>query len=195
MIIKIYQINTLNRIEIKLLQSRQISIWTDWWQTSNANWNSPNRRIEKHTESIELNELQGPGVWVVDLLGGGQRSRAIIQKGSLVALQRLGDAGHVFQVIDEGGQVLKSAHAELNGRTFAADEEGNITIPYSEQSIARTLILVHEGFASLATFTHQSEQYTLSASFILDDQSIVAGKQALMAVRTRLSLQRASGQH
>ncbi len=39
----------------------------------------------------------------------------------------------------------------------------------------------------MATFTHQSEQYTLSASFMLDDQSIVAGKQALMAVRTRLT--------
>ncbi len=30
----------------------------------------------RHVEKIELPELTGRGVWVVDLLGGGQRSRA-----------------------------------------------------------------------------------------------------------------------
>ena len=59
----------------------------------------------RHIERIDLPELQGRGVWVIDLLGGGQRSRAVIRKGDLIALNRSTDAGQVFQVVDENGKI------------------------------------------------------------------------------------------
>ncbi len=123
----------------------------------------------------------------MDLLGGGQRSRAVIQKGGLIALERLADAGHVYQVIDEEGSLRKSAHIELNGRTYAADSEGRIVVPYAEADVTRNLLLVDDGFASIQLVRHRSENYELQAGFLLDRQSLIAGTQASMAVRVRLS--------
>ncbi len=141
----------------------------------------------RHVEAIALPELDGQGVWVVDLLGGGQRSRAVIQKGGLIALERLADAGHVYQIMDEEGTLRKSAHVELNGRTYQADSEGRIIVPYAEADVTRDLLLVDEGFASIQPVLHRSENYQLQAGFLVDRQSLIAGTQATMAVRIRLS--------
>lgn len=141
----------------------------------------------RHAESITLPELSGRGVWVVDLLGGGQRSRAVIQKGNLVALERLGDAGHVFQIVDESGELLKSAHIEMNGEMYQPDASGKIILPYAESNLTRNLMLVSDGFASMQTILHRSETYELQAGFIVDREALVAGTQTKVAIRARLS--------
>lgn len=141
----------------------------------------------RHRESIDLSELEGRGVWVIDFLGGGQRSRALIQKGSLTTLDRMGDAGHVFRIIDETGNPLKTAHIELGGKTYEPDSEGRIILPYAEQTVARNLILVDGGFASSVLVAHHSESYSLEAGFLVDRQSLVAGTQASIAIRSRLT--------
>ncbi len=141
----------------------------------------------RHAERIELPELAGRGTWVVDLLGGGQRSRALIQKGRLLAQERLGDAGHVLQIVDEMGQPVTSAHIELNGREFKANEQGEIVLPYAEQAVTRHLLLVDGIFATQSLFKHSSESYQLQAGFLIDRQSLIAGKQATVVIRTRLT--------
>ena len=187
LIVKIYKINTLNHY-----RNRQELINTDI-DLDGLVANVENK-IEysqaaqlRHAESIALPDLSGRGVWVVDLLGGGQRCRAVIQKGSLVALERLGDAGHVFQIVDEKGEQLKTAHIELGGRTYEPDASGKVILPFAEQTVSRNLMLVDGDFAALQTIVHRSETYELQAGFLLDRQTLVAGTQASLAIRTRLN--------
>lgn len=140
----------------------------------------------RHVESIDLPELDGRGVWVVDLLGGGRRSRALIKKGDLVAIERLGDAGHVFKIYDENGQAVDSAHIELGGRIFA-NVDGKIILPYGEQNVTRKILLVDSDFAVGETIQHRSENYKLQSAFLLSRQSLVAGTQAAVTINSRLA--------
>ncbi len=62
------------------------------------------RRVHR---SLQLPELAGPGIYVVELIGNGLSSRAVIKKGSLQLQDRLGGAGHVLRVLDEQGGQLR----------------------------------------------------------------------------------------
>lgn len=140
----------------------------------------------RHSETLPLPELEGRGVWVIDVLGGGLRSRALIQKGNLSSLQQLTDAGHVLRIIDDRGQIVKSAHAEINDRAFESDSAGRILIPYSENAHAENVLLVDGEFASREQLQLEQEAYRLEAGFIVDRQTLVAGSQASVLVRARL---------
>jgi hypothetical protein len=141
----------------------------------------------RHLVQLDLPELQGRGTWVVDLLGAGLRSRALIQKGQLVALERIGDAGHVFVITDGLGRPVPSAHIELGQRKFSASDQGEILVPYAEQNTTRQLLLVDDEFASIGTFNHRQEQYALQGGFLVSRQALLAGKQADIAIRARLT--------
>lgn len=187
LIVKIYEINSLNHY-----RSHPKRIGTD--VDLDGLVANVERKVEfsqasqlRHGESISLPELKGRGIWVVDLLGGGQRSRAVIQKGSLLALERLGDAGHVFEIVDEAGNKLKTAHIEMNGRTYDPDAAGKVILPYAESNVTRNLLLVDDRFASLQTIVQRSEAYELQAGFLVERQSLVAGTQATIAIRARLN--------
>ena len=187
LIVKIYEINSLNHY-----RNRPQPIGTDI--DLDGLVANVERKFEysqaaqlRHGESLALPELTGRGIWVVDMLGGGQRSRAVIQKGSLIALERLGDAGHVFQIIDEVGNKLKTAHIEMNGRTYDPDSEGRVILPYAEANVTRNLLLVDGRFAALQMIVQRSESYELQAGFMLERQALVVGTQASMAIRTRLN--------
>ena len=140
----------------------------------------------RHSEKIPLPELKGRGAWVVDLLGGGQRSRALIQKGSFTSVQSLSDAGHVLQVFDERGQLVKTAHAEIKDQAFEADSQGRIFIPYVESAQTQSVLLVDGDFASQETLLLQNETYQLQAKFVIDRQALVAGTISSVLVRAQL---------
>lgn len=140
----------------------------------------------RHTETFTLPELEGRGAWVIDMLGGGQRSRALIQKGSLTSLHQLTDLGHSLQVFDDAGKAVTSAHVEMGDRAFEGDSQGRILIPYSESAKTQNILLVDGEFAVQQQLPLQSESYQLQARFIIDRQALVAGIQASVLIRTRL---------
>ena len=140
----------------------------------------------RHIEKLEFPEMQGRGVWVVDLLGGGRRSRAMIRKGELIAVERLGDAGHVLRILDELGSPVPDAHIELGGRKYEA-VDGKILIPFAEKNTTRKVLLVDGEYASQHSLTHRAESYSLRAGFLLDRQSLVAGNQAQVAIHSQLT--------
>lgn len=186
LIVKIYEINTP-----AYLRNNARSIGTDIDLDGLVANSQQTLRFSqpaelRHIETLKFPELKGRGVWVIDFLGAGQRSRALIQKGQLIALQRLGDAGHVFEVRDETGAAVPSAHIEMAGRKFAP-RDGKIVLPYAEETQSRNILVVDGSFASRTKISHQRESYALQAGFLLDRQSLVAGTQASIAINTRLN--------
>lgn len=145
---------------------------------------APERR---HVQRIDFPEFTGRGTWVIDLLGGGQRSRAVVQLGRLLATERVGDAGHVFRVLNEQGEHVPTAHIELGGRHYDPDDQGRIIVPFAEQTVTRSLLLVDGQFASPQSFNHQAERYELHAGFLLEHQALLAGQTATLALRARLT--------
>ncbi|HEY9071239.1 MAG TPA: hypothetical protein VIV61_13360 [Candidatus Ozemobacteraceae bacterium] len=144
--------------------------------------------IRRHIETFTFPQITEPGVYVVELIGNGKSSRALIRKGRLALTQRIGAAGHVFSVYDETNTPVKDAVLWLAGHEYTADERGEYTVPFSTQPGSRKLIIRRGSFASLHEFNHLSESYELGGSFLVARESLLEGQIATAAVRADLTV-------
>ncbi|MFO0759250.1 MAG: hypothetical protein U0359_22350 [Byssovorax sp.] len=144
--------------------------------------------IRRTAQSVDLPGCARPGTYVVELIGNGRASRALIRKGSLRAVSRVGAAGVTVTVLDEQGRPLPDARLWMGGQELSPREDGAITIPFSTQPGERPVLLVHGDLAQRETLYVPAERYALDARFELDRQALVAGKNARILLRPRLSI-------
>ncbi|QDV55920.1 hypothetical protein [Rosistilla oblonga] len=142
--------------------------------------------LRRHRQRIELPEIQGRGVWVVDLLGGGRRSRALIRRGDLRFAETIGAAGHRFQVLREDGTPAAQARLQIGTQEFTADESGTIIVPFAAKTTTRDAILIDDAIAMPIKFRHRAESYKLEAGFHTHRQQLQPGKLAEILIRPRL---------
>ncbi len=129
------------------------------------------------------------GVWVVEFIGNGRSSRALVRKGHLSVITRDSSAGNVLTVLDEERRVIPNAAATFAGREFRAGENGEVVLPFTAQPGPQPLV-VHDGtgFASLQTVALAGEAFALQAAFHVDREALVAGARAVLAVRPDVRL-------
>jgi hypothetical protein len=145
----------------------------------------PLRRVRRN---IEFPSIRGRGVWIVELIGNGISSRAVVRKGHLRFTERAGAAGQVFRVLDETGALVVDASVVVGGREFAADASGEIVVPYSTDAGRKPVILRSGAFSSLATFAHLAERYELAAAIHVERETLLPGERAPIVVRPSLRL-------
>jgi hypothetical protein len=143
------------------------------------------RRVKR---TFTFPSLRRPGVYVVEFIGNGKSSRALVRKGQLRFLEEITTAGHVFTVLDERNRHLKDAAIWLGGHKYEADNDGTITIPFTNKPGRQAIILTHGDFAWLDHFQHQAEKYRLVAGIHVDREALVAGRTAEVLVRPALYL-------
>jgi hypothetical protein len=143
----------------------------------------PLRRVRRH---FEFPSLSKPGVYVVDFIGNGKSSRALIRKGRLHYLMRIGTAGHVFTVLDENNRKVPRATLYLAGHEYQAGKDGTITVPFSTNPGRQPIVLSGGGICSLDHFQHQAESYSLRAGIYVDRESLLERKKAQLVVRPAL---------
>ena len=90
--------------------------------------------LRRARRTFDLPMLKEPGTYIVEFVGNGISSRAVIQKGSLRYTDRVTAAGHVFRVYDETGTQRKDASVWFGGRDYTADQDGEILLPFVLQS-------------------------------------------------------------
>ncbi|GAB4138560.1 MAG: hypothetical protein Fur0037_04340 [Planctomycetota bacterium] len=144
---------------------------------------NPLLRVRRHFEFPRLRE---PGTYVVEFLGNGISSRAVIRKGELRYGSRLGSAGHVIWVLDEKGDLLKDARVWIGGREYEPDEDGEVVIPFAAKGLEEPMILRRGRLTSLQRLRHESESYELAASVFVPRESLIAGEEANVLVRPTL---------
>lgn len=140
----------------------------------------------RHRETIELPELDGQGVWIVEVLAGGQRSRALVQKGQLSSILAISDAGQLVRIVNAEGAHVPTASVLIGEREFQADKDGWILIPFENTTQTKNILLVDGSFAVLETLSHLGEAYELKADFLINPQSILAGNRSAVVVRAQL---------
>ncbi len=144
---------------------------------------NPLRRVRR---SFTFPQLSKPGVYVVELVSGGLASRAVIHKGRLQLVERVGAAGHVFRVLDDDGRLLPGASIWMADLNYAADANGEITVPFSTDPGNRSMVLRDGDRATLAPFRHLGETYTLQAGVFVDREALLARRTASLLVRPSL---------
>ena len=140
----------------------------------------------RHRESIELPELDGQGVWIVEVLAGGQRSRALVQKGQLASILAISDAGQLVRIVNAEGEHVPTARVLIGEREFQPEQDGWILIPFEQSTQLKNMLLVDGSFAVLEPFNHLGEAYELRADFLINPQSILAGNRSAVVIRPQL---------
>lgn len=188
LIVKIFEINTRN-----YYRTYQREINTD----INLDGLVPNHELKfSYTEAplrrvnrtFEFPQLDKAGVYVVDFIGNGQSSRALIRKGSLQYVSDITVAGQVFTVTNKNGDLVKDASILVGGRQYDADKEGFILLPFSNRPSRENIIICQGDLCSFDSFFHQGENYSLVAGFYSERESLLQGKKATVVVRPALQL-------
>lgn len=191
--VRIYELNTLNFF---LTQRRQLN--TDMnldglvanSEQAHAFDTGPFKRTR---QTFKFPELRGKrGAWVIEFIGGGRSSRALVRNGQWQVIQTTGPAGDLLTVLDENGDQVKDAVAWLDGRKYTPDEKlgHRITVPFTQRPGMRGVVLADPAgtFATLTQFEHHAEAYTLDAQFYIEREQLLARRTATLAVRTALML-------
>ena len=148
----------------------------------------PQPEHRRHVEKFAFPELKENGVYVVELIGNGMSSRALIRRGQLYFAERSGPAGQLFTIFNDEGEQVEDAVIMLAGQEYKPDEQGVINVPYSTSPQNRKFLVKQGDFAALHTFYHQSESYNLTGSFHVDREALIEGKTATLVFRPALTL-------
>ena len=143
----------------------------------------PLRRVAK---AVEFPEVTRAGVYVIDFIGNGKSSRALVRKGQLRPLVRTTPAGQAVTVVDDANVVVTDAVAWVEGREFAADKQGTILIPFTTTPGRKPIVLTRGDLSSLGYFDHAAEAYRFAAGIHIDREQLVAGRLATVLIRPAL---------
>lgn len=144
--------------------------------------------IRRTVERIAVPACDRPGTWVVELVGNGRASRALVRKGDLRAVTRVTAGGLAVRILDETGAPCPEATLQLGGRLFRPREDGAIPLPFSTRRGDTDVLLCDGELAVPATVSLPAERYVLSAAFWLDRQSLASGRDAVGVLRLDLTV-------
>ena len=188
LLVKIYRINCWNYYRSK---GRPVNTDIDLdglvpnWEQRHTYRELPQRRVRRRFEFPELKE---PGVYVIDFIGNGKQSRVVLRKGRLELVTRTTPAGQRVTILDENREPVPGATLWLGGRVFRPDEQGSIVIPFSSKPSTVPVVLSNGEFHDLGWLTREGESYSLNAGFLVNRESLIAGREATVGVRPQLYL-------
>lgn len=188
LIIKIFEINTEN-----YYREHEQEIGTDinldglMANEERTEACSENPLISK-VRQFSFPEINKPGVFVIEFIGNGKSSRAVIRKGTLRFHERIGVAGHVFTIVDENNMKVNDASIFVAGHDYTSGEKGTITIPFTASPGEQPIIIRHKGFTCLDRFYHQTENYDFKAAMYTDREALVRHNKASVIVRPSLAI-------
>ena len=190
LMVKVFEINTLNYYD---LQHNEIStdIELDGLVASEVKiLEYKQASAHRHAEEIKIPSIGNErGVWVVELIGGGKSSRAVIRKGELTLLSRMVGQGQELTVLDEDYQALSGASIWMREREYECDEKGRVLLPFSNSPGSRSILIQDEkGFAMRARFDQMGEDYALSAQMHVEQESLRSGGTSQILIRPTLTL-------
>lgn len=155
-------------------------------QEQTVSYTEPPQR--RQARRFDFPQLSRPGVYVVDFIGGGKASRAVIRKGRLRPLASTTTAGQLVRVVDDKNQPVPHATLWLGGREYAADKDGAILVPFSTTPGSRPIVLTAAGFSCLEYMQHEGEVYRLQAGIYVDREALLPQRLATLVVRPSLLL-------
>ena len=149
---------------------------------------APVRVVRRRYEFPQLNKA---GVYVIDFIGNGKSSRALIRKGRLQHVVRTAANGQVFTLFNEKREPVPEATLWLAGREYKPNDRGQILVPFSTAPGRVPIVLSLGDFSCLDFFQHEAETYGLTAGIYVDRESLLTRRKATVVVRPGLFLNNA----
>jgi len=189
LLVKVYEVNALN---FYLLNGQEVNtdiVLDGLVANSEKTHEYDEIDLRRVRRTFEFPELKGKrGTWVVEFIGNGRSSRALVRKGKLQHLARPSAAGTSLRIFDGENKQVKGASVWLGNREYKADDKGRVTVPFSNSPGRAQMVLVDGGFASLAQFEHPAENYQFSAGIHVERETLLANQKAEVVIRPALAL-------
>ncbi|OAQ32376.1 hypothetical protein K457DRAFT_135295 [Linnemannia elongata AG-77] len=187
-LVRIFEVKTLEYLqqhEGPVGQALNLDGLTPNWE-HNLTFNHP--PIEMHEVLIDLPELAGRrGSFIMDVISGGENSSVYFTKGFFDYVERPSAAGHVLTIIDEEQKKIdKDVTVWFNGTYYKTNERGDIVIPFRRKDWdipAAPIYINHKEFTTRRPFIQRPESYSMSLSYHLDSESLVAGSTAKILLK------------
>ena len=146
----------------------------------------PQLLIEK---KISLSKLpKKRGLFIVEFIGNGYVSRAVIQRGNLRCIHKNTVNGKVLYILNEDNKICKGEETGIwinNVWYPSIRDTGAILIPYSVKG--DFFILKHEDFCCIGTnISIPEEKYDFNGLFIINEESFIMGNVTKILVRPYL---------
>jgi hypothetical protein len=152
---------------------------------------APLRRISRKFDFPMINR---PGVYVIDFIGNGQSSRALIRKGELRYTIRTTGAGQELTVLNRQGEQVSNARVWLAGHEYTAGEQGRVLIPFSSRPGPQSIVITAplgpagESFSILGRIQHEGDNYLLQVGWHVDREQLLTRKKAQLIIRPQLTV-------
>ena len=188
LIVKVFEINTRNfyrkngrEVDTDILLDGLVANDEQLYEYDDA-------PLLRKSRKFKFDKLNKRGVYVIDFIGGGKSSRALVRKGRLQMVGRITPFGQSFNVVNESGSLVMDASLSVGGRGYVADKDGNIDVPFSAQNGIQNAIVSQGDFSSLQVFQPVAEAYSLRAAFHVDRESLAQNSEATVVIRPSLSV-------
>ncbi|GAM26003.1 hypothetical protein SAMD00019534_091780 [Acytostelium subglobosum LB1] len=189
LLVKVFEINTLNYYKTEQRQIQSDINLDGLVANQEFTYKYTEAPIQSVVRSFSFPSLKGKrGIFVIEFIGNGKSSRALIRKGELHYISATSQDGQVIRVIDEDSVKIVKSSVYVDGNLYKSEESGDIILPFSVNQSNKPIILVTEDFATLKDFTHNSEKYTLVGGIFLENSTFLQGERAPIVVRARLYL-------
>ena len=146
--------------------------------------------LKRSVRHVDLPQLSKPGVYVIDFVGNGRSSRALVRKGRLRPLVAGSAAGQRFTILDDAGRKVPRAELFLDGQVFSSGADGTILVPFSTAPGRKPIVVtapIGDGeVTSLDFFEHAGESHELRAGIHVDRESLRTRHTAEVLVRPSL---------
>lgn len=142
--------------------------------------------IRRHAQHFVFPKINQPGIYVVEFIGNGRSSRALIRKGRLSFVQNISAAGHVFRIYDENKKLQQSSRLWLSGHEYLSNNEGEIIVPFTNKAGKQDIIISSGEFSTLHHFDHMSEKYSLFAGIHVSRESLLKDHTCKVLLRPQL---------
>ncbi|MFO0870347.1 MAG: hypothetical protein U0935_15580 [Pirellulales bacterium] len=183
LIVKVFEINAQNYYRAQLREVDTDINLDGLVANSEQTHAYPEPALRRVVRRFEFPQLKKPGIYVIDFIGNGRSSRALIRKGSLRHVVRTSPFGQRFTVLDEQNRPVRDARLWLGGKEYGPQEDGTILVPFSTEPGRRPIVLSRGDIASLDAFQHEAENYSLTAGIYVDRESLLTRRKAQVVIR------------
>lgn len=190
LLIKIYYINSiayyLNKnteftpeIDLDGLVANQ-EIWFYYNQT----------QLIKHREEFNFESLKNQrGTYIIDFIGNGKQTRALINLGQLRYVEKLNEIGHEIYIFDEYNQACNDTKSGIyiDNQFYSANQNGFSLIPYAYEQRNKKMIITDGKLGKLIeNFVHLQAKFEIKAYYYVYEEQILANKNAAIQISPSL---------
>lgn len=134
----------------------------------------------------EIQEKQR-GIYIVEFIGAGLSSRAMIRKGALTLIQQQADTGLVIHVVNEQKQICSTDTTLMfENSVHKPNETGGFLIPYGKEVKYINAIVTHGDFAEIISFNVPRFTSSFDASLLFNEESLFTGATTEFVLQPKL---------